>query len=1274
MAKYRERRGREKPNSYAMVPCNDEGQPEAYSEQQKQAKKARAKYEERHACKAKQLLKRDEASYKALGKERYYAVAAKKKEGARDYDMEWLVYQEERREKDIRQQVFGLICQSKLMSSPTSSSWYYCLPPFHDEPQGCQEVIRKTVSCYLVTSPAAKEARGVYAEWTNAQRVSEAISHGGAPKYSCYNDTIPAWHACCDAGEHAHAKKPFAPAPIALIVPTALSPTTPSRTRAVPQTPAPSRPLCTTTASRALVPPRTLPHIGPTLPICYAVGGGGAVRTSLSEALQDLEAVAATGSARLITTQDTRYAAHIAAGHTEGQARALADGERLAEGLISWTVGNPISGPAGARRQTHAVCISELRAALSAIELSAAELDGEEVEEGPHRVEPVEAALNSYQVEDRGSSGTSPFLKQRLTDHGNGGSRLVGLNGPSEPWKQWKRSWLSVTWWENSTLFATHSSTTTTFSPAFLYFPRAAASQPAHSTRSSTTAKPSTSQAGKGHKAATLLAKPVSKDIGKKAEVEDVQEEEEEEESEKEEEEDSEKDELEYEKEQSPLPKTSKPQTPEDPTRKSPPEDPPHQSPMPEDSTRKSCAPEDPSHQLPVPEDPTRMLRAPEDPPHQLSEPQEPPHQSPAHEDQVPKPPTPVTHPAKSPLPRSPSPLSFPPPPPPAKLPVRQDPLPPSPPLPPPPAKSPVRQDPPPPSPPLPPPPAKSPAPEKPPQKSPVPEDPSQQSAAPKSLPQKSPPPPKLPPHPKSPLPQKLPPPQNSLPPQKLSPPQNWSTAQNLPPPQKSPTPSRSPFPPLPPPVVGEADASTHRERCPDVPQQPACKDKGKGKAGTAVGNTLTLKKKEKKDALAALRTEVSKWHAEVEKKVEEFAARHRLPEDEVRDIMLFSSRLKPSQGYHEFNAKVWRRNAELNEGNFLVICLPFILTQFVGKGCGERLVLEEVREFVRNEAPDAWSPEELVRLKIDYEEYKAAKELGMRPSNSACAADATSTSKKLFQELILLEKRTGACGFLIITKGHVNDSIRPQILGTPANCKFIPEILKMPVDSLPLKYERWATADEDEKPAKGQNKRGEIVNMIKAGLNAMFGTPDQNMEYKKYRGVIQAGMRPLIVGWPEVKRKAVEVEEGEGEEVERPKKKAAFGKRCTVQESEEEEKEEPPKRSTPHLYGRQNGSMELGSAEFGTLCRWAKLNTWSSAMNYSKCSVFLAKLLTHCSHFLIGHTQGSLGSVARGELVNFTGLDRLDHRDSKGVDEETKAVAGGEAMSIWDVKALLSQ
>ncbi|KAJ7861498.1 hypothetical protein B0H13DRAFT_1900470 [Mycena leptocephala] len=351
--------------------------PEAYSEQQKQAKKARAKYEER--C--------DEASYKALGKERYYAAAAKK-EGARDYDMEWLVISGGSGGTSL---VFG---RMSVVSHGSSGSrlHYYCLPPFHDEPQGHQEVIHQTVSCYLVTSPAANEAQGVYAQWANAQRASEANPRGGAPKYACYNATISTWHACCDGGEHDHPQNPSSTAPIAPITPPAGNPTTLSRALRAPaacQAPVPGSPL--RTPSRVLPPLSTPPRASHTLPICYAVGGGGAVHTSLTEALEVLEVAAATGTTRLISIQDTRYAAHVAAGHTNGQAQALADGVRLAERLRSWAVGNPFSSSAGVCCQARALCIAELRAALSAIELSAAESDGEEVEE-PTQVRDVHDA------------------------------------------------------------------------------------------------------------------------------------------------------------------------------------------------------------------------------------------------------------------------------------------------------------------------------------------------------------------------------------------------------------------------------------------------------------------------------------------------------------------------------------------------------------------------------------------------------------------------------------------------------------------------------------------------------------------------------------------------------------------------------------------------------------------------------------------------------------------------------------------------------------------
>jgi hypothetical protein len=47
---------------------------------------------------AKQTLRRDEALYKKLGKEQYHSAKAKKDDSPRDYDLEWLVYQDEQRE------------------------------------------------------------------------------------------------------------------------------------------------------------------------------------------------------------------------------------------------------------------------------------------------------------------------------------------------------------------------------------------------------------------------------------------------------------------------------------------------------------------------------------------------------------------------------------------------------------------------------------------------------------------------------------------------------------------------------------------------------------------------------------------------------------------------------------------------------------------------------------------------------------------------------------------------------------------------------------------------------------------------------------------------------------------------------------------------------------------------------------------------------------------------------------------------------------------------
>ncbi|KAJ7839519.1 hypothetical protein B0H13DRAFT_2417782 [Mycena leptocephala] len=73
-----------------------------------------------------------------------------------------------------------------------------------------------------------------------------------------------------------------------------------------------------------------------------------------------------------------------------------------------------------------------------------------------------------------------------------------------------------------------------------------------------------------------------------------------------------------------------------------------------------------------------------------------------------------------------------------------------------------------------------------------------------------------------------------------------------------------------------------------------------------------------------------------------------------------------------------------------------------------------------------------LTQPKIDYKEYKAAKKAGTWRRNSACAADATNTGEKLFEELILLEKQTGACGFLVAMSMTVSTpkSLAPHTSG----------------------------------------------------------------------------------------------------------------------------------------------------------------------------------------------------------------------------------------------------
>ncbi|KAJ7834508.1 hypothetical protein B0H13DRAFT_1914076 [Mycena leptocephala] len=90
-------------------------------------------------------------------------------------------------------------------------------------------------------------------------------------------------------------------------------------------------------------------------------------------------------------------------------------------------------------------------------------------------------------------------------------------------------------------------------------------------------------------------------------------------------------------------------------------------------------------------------------------------------------------------------------------------------------------------------------------------------------------------------------------------------------------------------------------------------------------------------------------------------------------------------------------------------------------------LRLNEVRVFVQNEAADAWSAEELAQLKINYEEYKAAKEAGTQWSNSACAADGQALGRSFLRSYPSREADQRSMSSAEVTDGLCESNARSK-------------------------------------------------------------------------------------------------------------------------------------------------------------------------------------------------------------------------------------------------------
>ncbi|KAJ7687758.1 hypothetical protein B0H17DRAFT_1203462 [Mycena rosella] len=271
-------------------------------------------------------------------------------------------------------------------------------------------------------------------------------------------------------------------------------------------------------------------------------------------------------------------------------------------------------------------------------------------------------------------------------------------------------------------------------------------------------------------------------------------------------------------------------------------------------------------------------------------------------------------------------------------------------------------------------------------------------------------------------------------------------------------------------------DLGTHASRHPDKPGQPASKPKDKGKKSTAEKATSALMQEQLKARRKGLKEAVQRLHDQVKEQADELADTFKLSKAEVHGVIMSATKMKKPKAYHEFDAKVWRCCQQHNEG----------------KPKGERINMIQGRAMVRDEPEGTWSQEELDQLKIDWMTAQALKKTGTHKTNAEAVKDATVTGDRIFEKLLLLERRT----------------------------RFLPDILRMDAASFTNKFSGWAHFDtdtEEAKLAKGPGKKNFVTTTLREKLREITGKPTLSIEYVRYDEIMRAKEGVKLVGWPDM-------------------------------------------------------------------------------------------------------------------------------------------------------------
>lgn len=253
----------------------------------------------------------------------------------------------------------------------------------------------------------------------------------------------------------------------------------------------------------------------------------------------------------------------------------------------------------------------------------------------------------------------------------------------------------------------------------------------------------------------------------------------------------------------------------------------------------------------------------------------------------------------------------------------------------------------------------------------------------------------------------------------------------------------------------------------------------------------------------ALLDNAVQEYLTQQTSKLEEIASKHSITVEYLKGLI-------GGQTHYHNPRKVQRHNALLHAK---------ALEVNIDRPSGTKYSLTEIQKMVKDdERLQNLTQEELEQHITALNERRDTKIHGVRANNVAAARDVLATTDKIAKELTSLRDRTGIYATLLVTRGHINDSIQSTWTTTDNSAEFWEDVFGHQIVDIARQYEQWACTQNQnllERDSLG-SLRKQITKAISSGLERITNKKHIVMNYHSYETAIIETYGVRLVGWPE--------------------------------------------------------------------------------------------------------------------------------------------------------------